>query len=264
MIFKNIIIILCTLGIVGMGIFAYKYVFDKVFNVIEKLANNFALILGPRIKHRWSRPLLELILLLSVPVMLFLIPVEYRDLALPIYSIFIFLIGAINQYIRKELPESFSILEFISNKINTKNYFVNRFSLVINQGDSILFLLAAITITLTFLIELKWPDFIYYGLILIIPLYTNVWIYFTYKLSFNKDEEQISIRRLIAYFLLVIFVCNDTYIKFFQFFFEKDNKPDEVHFLLYIGSIIFIALDRFLKALIDDYNEFENQLKMDK
>ncbi len=131
--------------------------------------------------------------------------------------------------------------------------------LVFEQLNSILYLMVAMVVTLTFFTELKWPNSAYYIALITLPIYTNLWIYFTYKLKLQGDEEVLNIRRLLAYLLLVIYVLKDSYLKFYCFFDNKQHyKMDNTSYLLYIASIVFIALDRFLKAWTDDYRKFKN------
>lgn len=123
------------------------------------------------------------------------------------------------------------------------------------MGD-IFILLIPLEITYLIIFNLEWPHLVYFFGLLILPLYSTLWIYFTPKLRFQALEV-INIRRLVAYCLIAINVLTDTYNKFNNFI-DVNYKvnSDDVSFILQISGIIFIAFENFLKVWIDDYLSF--------
>ncbi|MCF8011871.1 MAG: hypothetical protein K9L17_08975 [Clostridiales bacterium] len=264
-IIKNLIVIAITLVVCSLLIFMAKKVIDRIFNLSDKIGNFLTQKLSARLKkNRWNRACLEILFLIATLLLMFISFTQFRYIALVFYAILVLILGSLIKYIREESPDSLSILQLLSNKVNKKNYFINRLILMLEQCDSILLLIGAIVVTLSFIIQLKWPNSVYYGAVLVVPLYVNMWIYFTLRLKFRKEQSIVNIRRLIAYLSLLVLVVMDSYMKFYYYFFEKEHyKKDGTFFLLYIASIIFIAIDRFLKALIEDYKKFKEQIEED-
>lgn len=261
-IIKNLIVIGLTLATGTLAIYILKKIINIGFDWIEKLGNFLVKKFGSKLNYKLSLVFLEIVYIIATIIFIFFLVKGFRFIGFIIYIIIVLVIGSLSHYTRKEKPGILSLLEYLSNKINKRNYFINRLGLILEQGSSILFLMAAIVITLTFLAELRWPNAIYFGSVIVIPLYTNIWIYFTLKLKIRAEEDITNIRRLISYLLLLAIITVDSYFKFNQFFSrEGQYEPSESFFIVYIGSIIFIAIDRFLKAFIEDYKKYNNQLK---
>lgn len=260
-ILHNFIVIFLVLLLGFVSLYIIKKVFDFSFKQIELTSEVIASKLGPTLKKFSKiRALLEINIFLVTIATIFLT----KKIGLyiwGIYLIIISIIAAIISYIRKELPDSLSILVIFTNKINKKNYFVNRLILIFEQFESVLFLIVATYVTLIFFTKLKWPITYYYAALLTTPIYCNLWIYFNYKLKIKIEDDTVNIRRLLAYLVLVIYVLKDTYIKFYYFFAKgTEYKMDQNTYLLYLSSIVFIALDRLLKAWTDDYKKYLKEL----
>ena len=64
--------------------------------------------------------------------------------------------------------------------INKENYIFSRVNSFFEHCLDIS-LICILIITYTFIIELSWPKYVYFFGFLVLPIYTNIWIYFTRK-----------------------------------------------------------------------------------
>ena len=255
---KNLIVVGLTIVSLIIGVLALKIGLDYAFKVLEKSSDAFATRIVPRLrKYKHTRVILELLFLIVGALFLVINGTGSRFYVVPIFIIYIFINTSVIYHLNKKSPEMFSLLTWIADRTNTKNYFINRLGLFLNQGASILFLLAALQVTYSFFAQLQWPNPFYYVAYLALPLYLNLWIYITYKARIRRDEDVINIRRLIAYLCLTIYTFVDGYIRFESYFgVSKPQTEPSFNFFLLISSLIFIGLERFLKALTDDYRSY--------
>jgi hypothetical protein len=150
----------------------------------------------------------------------------------------------------------FRLVDYIDTKTK-ENYYLNRLILIMDQGSSIIYLTVAILLTYLFIGYLSWPAPLYYLITLVIPMYLNLWIYFTYKLKVRVDAHTVNIRRLISYSILTIFIVSENYGRFGSLFFNNPEvQLSETNFFAQSAIVIFFAVERLLKLLTEDYKCF--------
>jgi hypothetical protein len=207
---------------------------------------------------------LEISYILVSIVMIYLfvvLPVILKIIAMGIFLFYTFFNASMVQYIRETINTNSSIIKQLMNYIDTskKNYFlyfIYSFLEQILSGDTI-FWLILYQVSNTFFVSLKWPDSVYYGLLLLIPIFSNTWIYFTYRLSL-KDKASISIRRIIVYVLLIAFSIRYNYFNYMYYIkIDNDSIKSEMIFLLNTASVLFVAIERLLKAWTEHYLDFK-------
>jgi hypothetical protein len=158
-----------------------------------------------------------------------------------------------------------SLIDFIFNWLNSrqvwKTYIGDRVILLFNQLLTTYYLLIALTISLSLFIELTWGDKYYFGLFLLLPVYANIWVYFSFRLRFNGYDE-IFMRRCIVYATIIIYGFYHSYHEFSKYLLKITFEFGLTDLLMYIAVFIYIAIDRLLKEIFSDYDrkkrEFES------
>jgi len=253
---RNFMIIFLTLMSTLIFLFILKWLLEATIEFIEKFLSFITYKLILKIKWRYLLVFYEINILIT-PIFLLIILRKYLgDLSLFVYLLFLLILGSITFYVRKERGNMVSLIDTITTKINTNNYFVNRINLLFEQGLSIMILIGALEFTILTLTELEWPTPLKYISFLALPIYLNIWIYFSYKFKL-KDTTTINIRRIIVYILLAVYVLKDSYSKFYlMLYYNTSPELDLFNLFVYIGSGSFIALERVIKSIIDDFKYF--------
>ena len=182
---NSIVIILAIASLAVMG-FLLKIIMDKgLFPYTEKLS----LLVANKIKLKYSIISLE-ILFIFVSLCSFIILIittkEGKNILFFTYFLFILFISQLIYELRKNQHGYLSIFDKIS-KINFDNYFFSRVKLFFEHCLDIS-LITILIITYTFIIELDWPTYVYFLGFLALPIYTNIWIYFTRKGRLRTSE----------------------------------------------------------------------------
>lgn len=231
---------------------------SNLFNKLEAISNEISHKIFPRFAYfKFSIIILEFAFLIISAVLFYIVIFKAEFWAIIFYIIYIFINSAI---LRKLTGKQVSFFNLAYEKIKIlyeKIYFINRILYFLKNSSGLITLLVMLQITLQFFILLKWPVSVYYLAYIVIPLYVNFWIYFD-KFKFNKDKTIVNTRRIISYFFLVIYGFFNGYQIFISFF-TNNQTLDEYSLLFSISSVIFISLDRFTKALADDYEEFSHK-----
>ncbi|KUO53144.1 MAG: hypothetical protein APF76_03635 [Desulfitibacter sp. BRH_c19] len=232
----------------------------KLFNELELISNKIAQKIVPWLsKFRLSIIILEFAFL-AFSILFLIVMCKAKYWAFIPYVIYSFINSAILITLRKQTPKQASFFDLAgirNKKFHNENYFFSRLGYFGKNGFSLIILLVLIQIIFRFLLLLEWPISVYYIAYIVFPLYVNFWIYFD-KLKFNEDKIIVNLRRLIAYFFLVAYGFFNGYQKVISFFIDNE-AVDEYSLFFSISSVIFIALDRFTKALANDYKEFYNK-----
>lgn len=254
---RNFIVIILTVALLAVMRFFLKLLIDKgLFPYTEKKS----LLVANKMKWKYWVILLE-ILFVVVSLCSLIIAIIATEVSQNIlffaYFIFILFISQLIYELRKISPDCVSLFNRIS-KFNFDNYFFSRVKLFFEHCLDMT-LISILIITYTFIIELDWPTYVYFIGFLILPIYTNLWIYFTRK-GRLRAIEIITIRRALVYFLLAVYAIYQAYILFINEFLEETLKlTDADNLILYIAVFVFIAIERLLKAFTDDYTSYKKE-----
>lgn len=253
---RNFIVILLFIALLAVMRFFFNVLMNKgLFPYTEKVS----LMVANKLKWEYWVLLLEILFIVVslCSLIITIIKTEVsQNILFFIYFIFILFISQLIYELRKNPLGYVSIFDRIS-KMNFDNYFFSRVKLFFEHCLD-MSLICILVITYTFIIELKWPTYVYFLGFLVLPIYTNIWIYFTRK-GRLRVTEIISIRRAFVYFLIAVYAIYQAYILFINEFLEKTlTLTDEDNLILYIAVFVFIAIERLLKAFTDDYTSYKN------
>lgn len=262
-IFNNLLIVLGSLILFsGASILFIKIAglaFDKALPYLERVCKYISLKIASRFKSKYRMLIEELIFSLSVLMFAYLIALNkiFVILIFP-FAFYCMIVGSIMATFKKQNIYYVSIFEWFINLFNKhkEKYLVNRISVFLKELFAAYILLVAILLSYILFLALKWPEEWYFILFLIFPFYSNFWVYFTYKIKL-RDEMQINIRRIIMYLAVIIIVLIDAYQKYLTFF--KIAEQNFTYFWLNTCAVLFIGIERLLKALSDDYWKYKKQ-----
>jgi hypothetical protein len=251
----SITIVLTTFLSLGVSAYIFSKVFDHVFACIESVSRRLLeLVLGDR-RPRYLIFLLEVLYIILILGFLLLSPQGLLYFLL--FTLVTIIWGSCVHFLRKTSTEYFSIFDWARKNINPKGYIASRVYLIFEQIQGILTIMAALVLTYSFL-YLHWPLPVYYLAFLALPVYMNSWIYFTWKLKFNDNDVIINIRRIISYSLLATLLLHVYFLKFINA--SLDTDVESKYFILLGGGVIFTAIDRVAKTILDDYrNHLKNE-----
>lgn len=254
-IFSNLLIIVLTILSLSIIAFLLYWILRMLFKIMdicsEKIISRFGVWLS---RHRWSILSLEVLLLIGL---ILTVLVFFKGIIWPliIYTVITVVGGNILNYLRKNSNNPISLLIF-SKKIRKDSYLISRLSLLLENGLSFFYLLLTLELTLLFFAKLNWPISTYYFAFIVLPIYFNIWIYVS-KFKLNRDKNMVNQRRMISYFILVVYVLFDCYQEFLGFL--NVQVTDVYSIFFSISSVVFIAIDRFTKALVDDYEKYKSE-----
>jgi hypothetical protein len=262
----NLKVIILTLITLGLLSYLLNLILSKVlFPGIEIIASRIAVFA----KGKYIIVVMEAMFLLTVllHVSLFLNYLDSEKSELLIFVSFfltLLLIADITYQIRTKSDNLPSLFMLIKKGYNEQNYIMNRSKLLIEELVSIFFLMVALVVTLTFLVQLNWSNETYFIGYVLIPVYAVFWSYFNTKLQF-RPKESTRFRRVIFYFLIAVLTFHDCYDKYKQILAsEKITLTIDYQSLFsYAGMVIFVALDRVFKELSDDKNDFDKKQNRD-
>ncbi|HDX9633546.1 hypothetical protein ACTFSP_03965 [Bacillus cereus group sp. MYBK108-2] len=173
-----------------------------------------------------------------------------------IYLTVIILFGSTLSNLRAHGVEYKGIIGKLSKKIAYKNfYIINR----IQNSSKTLYTFLLYDLIL-FVIIVGITTFhnisihLFYIFCLSIPIFLVMFVYLTR----NKVEQ--NVRRIISYFLIIILVILKSF-KDFSVLIELDIPNPITDYMTWISITIFTAMDRFIKAIIDDRNDWKKELE---
>lgn len=252
---QSITIVLATLLALGVSAYIFSKVFEHVFVGIESATKR---LLEAALGNRRPKYLILVLEVLYVIIALWFLLLSPQELSyFLLFTLITITWGSCICFLRKTSTDYFSFLDWARKSINHKGYIVSRVHLIFEQMQGILTIMAALALTYSF-VRLHWPLHIYYLAFLALPVYMNAWIYFTWRLNFNNNDVVINIRRIISYSLLAMLLLHIYFLKFINANFDMDMERK--YFILLGGSVIFTAIERVLKAILDDYrNHLKNK-----
>lgn len=167
------------------------------------------------------------------------------------------IITIIIKNLKNTKKECFSVVSVISRSINTRNYWINRANLISTQLPDVFLIWAFLIILISIMQLLDGSILFNYIAFIALPLCLNFWIYFTTKAQVQQDDTIIIIRRIITYVGIAGFITYDYYMKYLKIVSADYVVESEiVNFFLLSGSVIFIAIERMLKVVTDDYKSY--------
>lgn len=165
------------------------------------------------------------------------------------YPIFVVIVSRIKLDVEKELGTFNSVIQKMVSKINKKNYLINRLDILF--GKTTLSLMIHITIICVLFagaVNFKhMPYQIYYIVIIILPISLITFIYFT-----DRDLVSQNMRRILSYFLLMMIALGKGYNDF-KILMGIDTPNQFNDYLVFLFLTVFIAMDRLIKSIVDDY-----------
>lgn len=168
-----------------------------------------------------------------------------------IYLTVIILLGSTLSNLRTHGVEYKGILGKISKKIDSKKFYViNR----IKNSYKTLYTLLLYNLIL-FVIVVGSATFrnisihLFYIFCLSVPIFLVMFVYLT------KNKVEQNVRRIISYFLIIVLVILKSF-KDFSVLIEMDIQNPVTDYMTWISITIFTAMDRFIKAIIDDRNDW--------
>lgn len=259
-ILKNIAVMGIVVGLLSVLIFFAGKGFDKFVNALDRGITY--LVNKTNIKNwRFATLFIEL-LLISSSALLLLISRDVRGIWVILYTIFVILpIFKLRYYIRKLSPGQVSIFTSVRRLYNPKNYFANRLLLAINQLADIQVLLVFVVITFTFITGLSWPEWFYYTTVVVLPVYTTIWIYYPYfKANEVNRDDIVTARRITAFAASSVFIFYELYIRFQRDILQQlEGNDSYLELFKYASYVGFLALERLAKAVMDDHKDFKKR-----
>ncbi|PEM32623.1 hypothetical protein CN617_01995, partial [Bacillus wiedmannii] len=95
---------------------------------------------------------------------------------------------------------------------------------------------------------------LFYIFCLSIPIFLVMFVYLT------RNKVELNVRRIISYFLIIVLVILKSF-KDFSVLIELDIPNPITDYMTWISITIFTAMDRFIKAIIDDRNDWRKELE---
>lgn len=271
--------------IIGMALLwlALNFMFDKWF---VTLSESIGKLIGSKIKNKWLVTLIEVITLLLPLIFLIAqiviyIITSYGENDFMIYwfvSIVVFFLGifisisTVAEFERLHPKYNSSVSTWLNNQImmlklnRLRNiYFINRAELLMEQMPDFLKAILILQVSLFLLINLNWTDDYYFLTVCFIPFYANYWVYYIKVLTVNPKQEDVFIRRVVMYILMMAVATYELFSRFQSYINEVEVANDIQVFLLAGSAVLYIALDRILKEVTVDYVKFkENPIKNSK
>jgi len=256
---KNFVIIFLTLISMFFILFISQWLLGYIMVYIEKFTNFITNKFILKLRWKYLLAFCETNIIIA-PIVILSISRKYLgELSLFVFFFYILILSSITIYIRKGRGNTFSLLEYIYVKINKGEYFINRINLLFDQGLSIIILIIAFEFTILIFTQLEWPAWLQYIAFVAPPIYLNIWIYIQYNFKLN-DIAIIKIRRIIIYILLAVYVLGDCYSKFYSVVYYNTSPRLELsNLFIYIISASFIALERVMKTITDDFEDFRRK-----
>jgi hypothetical protein len=180
-----------------------------------------------------------------------------------LFTVFTLIDSIAYREIKQESPKAISMISWMSGKAIWRSYIGNRFILIIQQLFSTYWLFIALVVSISFFTSFTWSDRNYYYLFLLLPFYTSIWVYFSFKIkkSIYNDYDVIFMRRLLVYLAIICYAIYESYSRFNDFLLDIPTTIDVNDLFLYVASFIFIAMDRMLKELVNDYERKRKELE---
>lgn len=169
-----------------------------------------------------------------------------------IYSIFILIISRVILDLKDSIEDYESVLEKLAVKINKDSYVINRLGIIF--GRTAISLLTHILIIYALLVGVvtfqSMPYQVYYMILIILPVSLVTFVYLT-----DFDEQSQSMRRILVYFLLLMVALWKSFNDF-KVLMELGVQNLFSDYVVFIFLTIFIAMDRLVKSVIDDYKSY--------
>lgn len=173
------------------------------------------------------------------------------------YPIFVVIVSRIKLDIGKKLGTFNGVIQKMVSKINKKNYLINRLDILF--GKTTLSLMIHITIICVLFAGAvnfeHMPYQIYYIVIIILPMSLITFIYFT-----DRDVVSQNMRRILSYFLLMMIALGKGYNDF-KILMGIDTPNQFNDYLVFLFLTVFIAMDRLIKSIVDDYIDYHKPEK---
>lgn len=169
-----------------------------------------------------------------------------------IYSVFIVIVSKFIVDLKDSIGNYNSLLEKLVEKINRDNYFINRLGIIFGRTAMSLFthILIVYALLVAVITFQHMPYQIYYMVFIILPISLITFVYLT-----DFDGQSQNMRRILVYLLLLMVALWKSFNDF-KVLMELDIKSSVSDYLVFIILTIFIAIDRLIKSVIDDYKSY--------
>ncbi|WP_144475467.1 hypothetical protein [Cytobacillus oceanisediminis] len=249
---------------IGVSITLSYFILNKIiFPFLEWMGNKLSLFLIKKVSN-YQKALLVIegffivLTLIYLGAMVYTLVIKNNILitiAMLVYSVIIVIISSFVTELKSKLkePKYKSLLNDLIYKINKENYFINRITLLLGK-TAIGFMVLILVIYILFIGLITFKGMPYqagYLILIFVPVGLAAWVYL---ISFDKTSQ--NLRRILAYFILLILSFNKSY-QDFQVLLEIENKNDVNDYFIFLILTIFIAIDRLAKGMADDYKEYK-------
>ncbi len=156
------------------------------------------------------------------------------------------------------------IIGWIKSKTIWKSYIGNRTILFIEHIAHLFYLMVPFYVSLVFISILKWETQFYFIVLILLPIYANIWVYlkiiwkkYYFLIGFGVYEA-IFMRRLIVYSFIILYGFFEVYGRFNQFL-NGYNNFDFNYLFVSSAVLLYIAIDRLCKELVSDVDRFKQR-----
>ncbi|MDF2988006.1 MAG: hypothetical protein K0R50_3516 [Eubacterium sp.] len=270
---NHIMFISVVLAFSAFTIILAGFIMNFLFKRAEKFLNKLAKKISPKLHKKYSIIYLEgsyflLVALWSIIIVAFIKDGKLSDIIFLFISvIFVNFSAILLLAIRNDNTEALSfgmpVQQYRSKK--SSSFLLNQLKLLLDSlTDMVTIILYPLIVFIYLLFQiLKWPDEGYFFLLIVLPVFLGLWIYFGINkkadgsTAFLNDQNTKNFRRVVLYSVLLViaFKCSfNSYLISLDLNTDYDLKYTTVFLNTY--SAIFIACDRLLKAWTDNYNAY--------
>lgn len=261
----NLFIIMLTMLCTVLLVFMLSYIFEKgIFPYSDKIA----IYITMKLKSKYVIILFEFIFtVVGLTVLYIYLQFIVQKKILPFYVILpctmlILVISSIIFRFRKNNLNVSSLFTTLNGSLKKfmKKYPIRLFFSLLEQTMNSFSIMISQIITYTILLHLENDHIAYYVGIITMPIYVIIWVYYTLDvrpISIKLQEARISnIRRCLVYLLLVVYAMIESYEIFLHYICSKECFAET---FVSITVLVVIALDRLMKAIINDYKLFNDE-----
>lgn len=233
-----------------------KVLYRKIQSLSEKTSKH---LISKKFINNYMRffrinELLFIILTIMYIILIFYFGINryilFLFLLIILYSVYtIFLLGLLEE-LKKYINFDNSLIKSWIAKINKDIYLINRISLLLGKTSlHILIYFFGVYVIMTGYVTFEdMPVLAQYIILFIIPIGLSVFVFI--------DKETENLRRILIYFILLVFVFFKSYYDF-NLLSGSNNKNPFNEYIFFLLLTLFTALDRFIKSLKDDYEVFK-------
>ncbi|WP_347553252.1 hypothetical protein ABFG93_22960 (plasmid) [Pseudalkalibacillus hwajinpoensis] len=252
------LIIICTSVIMISILIGLLYVlFNKlIIPSVEIISNKLSRLIIKQAKRESVFIGLELIFLFIAIGVFFLFFIEFttyvKNLIFFVFAIVLILLSIVISNLKSKMKFK-GIIDTIHSSLPKNNYIIRKISLVFLQLPSLFNLVVFFLFIFQLVPLLRLNLSGYYTIFTILPIGLIIWVYMAFR-----DKESMEMRKIVVYILLVFLAIKGTFNKFLVVTDSPPTNSFEDYFV-YIIITIYLAIERLLKVILDDYERHKNK-----